>query len=252
MMALRYTLRAGRPSVRNASAVAQVDDWQNFKMPSEPYAGMGPIPPPPAEINYKGMHRLAFIPESYFKFMEERLGYTGGYTLLAGLTCFGFSKEILVLNPEMYWTMYSAPLIGYLVINFGIPALDREAKIANDIREDNITAWKEYKMSLSESEVDGIARLKEQTDGLSLVQQQRKVNLDLALDAEYMNRQADLAEAIKKRLDYQVSLKNAERDAMRTHMISWIDGQVKEAIAKRSAKDDLTAAIAQLKSMGKA
>ena len=34
-------------------------------------------------------------------------------------------------------------------------------------------------------------------------------------------------------------------------MIAWIDREVNEAIAKRSSKDDLNAAIAQLKSMAK-
>merc|ERR1711934_958628 len=106
-------------------------------------------------------------------------------------------------------------------------------------------------MDIAASEIDGVARLKEQTTGLGLIQQQRKNNLALALEAEYLNRQADLAAAVKKRLDYQVAVNNAEREAMTKHMISWIDKEVQAAISKRSAKDDLNAAIAQLKSMAK-
>jgi len=249
-MALRYTLRGVR-AVRAASAAAPIDDWQNFKMPSEPYAGMGPLPPAPKEVNYKGMTRMAFFSEGYFKFMEERLGYTGGYTLLFGSWVFLMSKEILVLNPETYWTFMAAPLMGAILTQGVIPFMDREAKMQQDIREENINSWKGYKMSLAESEVDGLARLKEQTEGLAMVQEQRKTNLAMALDAEYMNRQADLAAAVKKRLDFQVAMKNAEREAQSKHMIDWIDAEVKAAIAKRSAKDDLAAAIAQLKSMAK-
>jgi hypothetical protein len=107
------------------------------------------------------------------------------------------------------------------------------------------------KISLVKSEIDGIERLKEQTTGLSLIQEQRKNNLALALEAEHLNRQADLVDAVKKRLDYQVAVNNAEREAMTKHMISWIDKEVQAAISKRSAKDDLNAAIAQLKSMAK-
>ena len=73
----------------------------------------------------------------------------------------------------------------------------------------------------------------------------------MALEAEFINRQADLTEAVKKRLDYQVAVKNAERDAMSKHMISWIETEVNNAISKRSAASDLSAAIAQLKSMAK-
>jgi hypothetical protein len=105
---------------------------------------------------------------------------------------------------------------------------------------------------LAESEVDGVARLKEQSEGLKLVQEQRKTNLKLALDAEYMNRQASLASAVKKRLDYQLSVANAEREAMSKHMVGWVEKEVKAAIAKRPAKEDLAAAIAQLKQMAKA
>jgi hypothetical protein len=84
-----------------------------------------------------------------------------------------------------------------------------------------------------------------------MVQEQRRINLKLALDAEHLNRKADLTDAVKKRLDYQVAVTNAEREAMTKHMISWIDKEVEAALAKRSSKDDLAAAITQLKAMAK-
>merc|ERR1719228_3107616 len=53
-------------------------------MPSEPYADMGPLPPPPAEVSRAASFRLFWFPESFFSVLEPRLGYTGGYSLLFG------------------------------------------------------------------------------------------------------------------------------------------------------------------------
>merc|ERR1712072_1198216 len=245
--ALRFGL--SRPAAAYAYQSERLEDWQNFKMPNAPYQDMGPLPPPPATTSDAGKTRLVYLQESYFKLLEPKLGYTGGYTLFWGAILTGLSKEWLIMGPEMYWLGAASVLYYFLFKNVAGPFIDREDVIYHDVRSKKINEWKQYKVSLAESEIDGIARLKEQTEGLAMIQEQRKVNLDLALDAEHMNRQADLVEAVKKRLDYQVAVNNAERDAHAKHMIKWIDAEVNAAIAKRSSKDDLTAAIAQLKSM---
>merc|ERR1711879_623140 len=100
----------------------------------------------------------------------------------------------------------------FLFKNVAGPFIDREDVIYHDVRSKKINEWKQYKVSLAESEIEGLA----------MVQEQRKVNLQLALDAEHMNRQADLVEAVKKRLDFQVNLANAEREAHSKHMLSWV------------------------------
>merc|ERR1711981_904818 len=227
--ALRFGLGRTTTSVRTYAAAGRLDDWENFKMPGAPYADMGPLPPAPAKLDDAGKTRMTYISESYFKLLEGKLGYTGPYTLLFGGLLTALSKEWLILGPEMFWAASAA--------------------VFYSLREQRVSSWKEYEVGLVSSEIDGIARLKEQTAGLAMIQEQRKVNLDLALDAEHMNRQADLVEAVKKRLDYQVAVNNAERDAHAKHMIKWIDAEVNAAIAKRSSKDALAAAIAQLKSM---
>jgi len=247
--ALRFGLGRTTTSVRTYAAAGRLDDWENFKMPGAPYADMGPLPPAPAKLDDAGKTRMTYISESYFKLLEGKLGYTGPYTLLFGGLLTALSKEWLILGPEMFWAASAAVFYSF-VFNGGVAAfMDREGTVFYDLREQRISSWKEYKVGLVSSEIDGIARLKEQTAGLAMIQEQRKVNLDLALDAEHMNRQADLVEAVKKRLDYQVAVNNAERDAHAKHMIKWIDAEVNAAIAKRSSKDDLAAAIAQLKSM---
>lgn len=237
------------------TALDRVQDWQNFKMPFSPYEGAGPKPPTvnAADAPSAGTQtRLIFIPESYFKALEPRLGYTGGYTLLWGFFSLCASKEWIVCGPEIPWAIVAWPVLGLILQRGLFPWMDRDADMQTLADEKRVSDWKSYKMSLVESEVDGIARLKEQASGLALVQEQRKNNLAMALEAEYVNRQADLTEAVKKRLDYQVALKNAERDATSKHMINWIENEVQAAIGKRSAAQDLSTAIQQLKSMAKA
>lgn len=270
MLALRHTLSRSAQISRRCVAIPaaeleaqktgdytqleRVQDWQNFKMPFAPYEGMGPKPPTPLptdEVPVEAQTRMIFFPESYFKALEPRLGYSGGYTLFFGMCSFLASKEIVVMGPEIGWGIAGAVICGNLLTKGLFPWMDRESDMQLLADEKRIQDWKEYKLSLVESEVDGIARLKEQASGLALVQEQRKNNLAMALEAEYINRQADLTEAVKKRLDYQLAVNNAERDAQSKHMISWIEKEVQEAISKRSAAADLSAAINQLKSMAK-
>jgi len=270
MLALRHSLRRGAQiSTRSVAIPAaeleaqktgdytnldRVQDWQNFKMPFAPYEGMGPKPPTPLPnetLPEEAQTRMLMLPESYFKMMESKLGYSGGYTLFWGSALFLTSKELIVCGPDMPWAIAAYIILGNIMQKGFLPWIDRETDIQILSEEKRVQDWKEYKMSLVESEVDGIARLKEQASGLALVQEQRKNNLAMALEAEFLNRQADLTEAVKKRLDYQVAVKNAEREAMSKHMISWIESEVSSAISKRNAGNDLNAAIAQLKSMAK-
>lgn len=270
MLALRHSLRRSTQISKRCVAIPaaeleaqktgdytqleRIQDWQNFKMPFAPYEGMGPKPPTPMpndEVPVEAQTRMVFLPESYFKALEPKLGYSGGYTLFWGTCGFLASKEIVVMGPEIGWALAGAVVLGNLLNKGLFPYMDRESDMQILADEKRVQDWKEYKLSLVESEVDGIARLKEQASGLALVQEQRKNNLAMALEAEYINRQADLTEAVKKRLDYQVAVRNAERDAMSKHMISWIENEVQTAISKRSAAADLSAAINQLKSMAK-
>lgn len=232
--------------------VSVVHDWENFRNQYTPYEGQGPLPPVNTQVPVEAQFRLGLLPESWFKVLEPKLGFTGGYTLWWGGIAALIAKEQLVWGPEMLWA-FSAWLVVPPILHLGLfPYLEKESMVKEMAHIDRVQKWKNYKLGLAESEVDGIARLKEQASGLSLIQEQRKNNLAMALQSEYVNRQADLTAAVKKRLDYHVAVNNAERDAKSRHMINWIENEVQSAISKRSPKEDLTAAIAQLKSMAKA
>ena len=196
MLALRHSLRRTTQISKRCVAIPaaeleaqksgdytqleRIQDWQNFKMPFAPYEGMGPKPPTPSvndEVPEMAQTRMIFLPESYFKALEPRLGYSGGYTLFWGMCGFLASKELIIMGPDIPWALTGSVVIGSL-LKFGLfPYMDRESDMAILANEKRINDWKEYKMGLVESEVDGIARLKEQASGLSLVQEQRKNNL---------------------------------------------------------------------------
>lgn len=231
--------------------VSQINDWENYRSKYTPYHGQGPLPPVTNQVPVEAQLRLGAMPEAWFKILEPKLGYTGGYTLLwLGLTSL-LSKEIMIWGPEMTWAAYGC-LVVLPILHLGLyPMVEKESMVKELAHNDRVNKWKTYKLGIAESEVDGIARLKEQASGLSLIQEQRKNNLAMALEAEFINRQADLTDAVKKRLDYHVAVNNATRDAQSRHMINWIESEVQAAISKRSPKEDLSAAISQLKSMAK-
>merc|ERR1712019_84735 len=242
MLALRHSLRRTTFASRRTVAIPaaelsakksgdytsldRVEDWQNFKMPFAPYEGMGPTHAPPTEIPVECQTRMIFFPETYFKAMESKLGYSGGYSLIWGGLAAATSYEwIIAQAPEFTWFCYAAITVGGLLKYGMFPWMDRENHQMELAENAGIQNWKDYKLSLAESEVDGIARLKEQAEGLNLIQEQRKTNIDVAL-------------------------KNAEREAQSSHMIKWIESEVAAAIAKRDSASDLKSAIAQLKAIG--
>jgi len=235
---------------RDYRGLSVIEDIGRFKMPGEPYVGMGPMYLPPNGINEEGRSRLYIFPERFFKYLEPRLGFSGGYSFIAGAVALMIQKEFLVVCSSAHVSMTLTLLVGtHMFGRYWAPWSDSIEKAGIELRHEMVENWKNHKLSLVESEIDGVEKLKEQASGLSMIQEQRKNNVSSSIEAEYMNRQADLVAAVKKNLDYHVSLKNAERDAMQKHMINWIENQVNESISQQDPQADLDAAIGQLKAM---
>merc|ERR1712071_725593 len=104
------------------------------------------------------MTRMTYFSESFFKMLEPKIGHTGPYILLWGGFFTALSKEWIPLTAETWWAMGAACFYSFAINNLVAPWTDRN---------------------------DGISKLKEQTQGLAMVQEQRRINLKLALDAEH-------------------------------------------------------------------
>lgn len=227
-----------------------IEDIGKFEMPGEPYTGMGPVWLPPNGINEAGRTRLYIFPEKFFKLLEPKLGFTGGYSLLFGTMALMMSKEFFVIGSSQCVAItVTLGACTHMLGRYITPWHDSYEKAEAELRHEMVDNWKAHKLSLVESEIDGVEKLKEQAKALPMIQEQRKNNITSSIEAEYMDRQADLVAAVKKNLDYHVSLKNAERDAMQKHMINWIEEQVNESISQQDPQADLDAAIGQLKAM---
>lgn len=227
-----------------------IEDVGRFTMPGEPYVGMGPSYLPPNGIHEDGRTRLYIFPEKFFKLLEPRLGFSGGYSFIFGALALMIQKEAFVVCSSQALSMTIVMGCGvHLFGRYFAPWNDSMEKAEIELKHEMVENWKQHKLSLVESEIDGVEKLKEQASGLPMIQEQRKNNITSSIEAEYMNRQADLVAAVKKNLDYHVTLKNAERDAMQKHMINWIENEVNESISQQDPQADLDAAIGQLKAM---
>ncbi|CAF5108095.1 unnamed protein product, partial [Rotaria sp. Silwood1] len=71
--------------------------------------------------------------------------------------------------------------------------------------------------------------------------------INMILETAYRERMKQMYEAVKRRLDYQVSLQNARKDFERTNMINWITNEVKKSITPKQEQDTLQACLQQLK-----
>lgn len=193
--------------------------------------------------------RLGFIPQSWFDFFYEKTGVTGPYMFGIGLSTFLLSKEIWVV--EHNFTEFVAFWIAmYFLIRKTGPAMKAHfKKMGEDYR---LKRWAEpvaAVKSQAESSIKEDELAIWQQEGQQLMYEAKRENVDLQLEAIYRQRFAEVHQAVKKRLDYQMDVENCKRNFEQKHMVDWIVGNVVKGITPQQEKDSITKCIADLKAL---
>jgi len=86
-------------------------------------------------------------------------------------------------------------------------------------------------------------------DGQKYLFEAKRENVDLQLESMYRQRLAEVYQAVKKRLDYQVDIQTAQRRLQQQHMVQWIVDGVMAGITPQQEKDSLAKCLTDLKSL---
>lgn len=89
----------------------------------------------------------------------------------------------------------------------------------------------------------------ERAKNISLLAEARKDIIHMGLEATYRDRMKQMYEAVKRRLDYQVTLQNARKDFERSNVIHWVISEVRKSITPKQEQEAMQASLNQLRQM---
>jgi F-type H+-transporting ATPase subunit b len=191
--------------------------------------------------------RLGFIPETWFQAFYDKTGVTGPYLFGAGLITYVVSKEIWIIEHN-FTHFISFWIAFYILAKKAGPPLAKYLDSAAETLE-NRTWWtplskakEQYNQTIVEME-KAIWR----EDGQKYLFAAKKENVDLQLENVYRQRLAEIHQAVKKRLDYQVEVLNSTRRIQQQHMVEWIVNGVMAGITPQQEKDSLAKCLEDLK-----
>ncbi|XP_051890501.1 ATP synthase F(0) complex subunit B1, mitochondrial [Pristis pectinata] len=206
-----------------------------------------PVPPLPEE---GGKVRFGLIPEEFFHFLYPKTGVTGPYMFGTGLLTYLLSKEIYVINHETF----SAISIGILIL-YGVKKYGKDVgKFADKLNEEKVEKAQEVKDLAITNLAEAIEQEnKEQwrIEGRHHLFDAKRNNVAMMLETNYRERLHMVYDAVKKRLDYQVSLQHLQRRLAQEHMVNWVEKSVIQSITPQQEKESIAKCIADLKVLSK-
>jgi F-type H+-transporting ATPase subunit b len=193
--------------------------------------------------------RLGFVPETWFQALYEKTGVTGPYCLGFGALTFLLSKEIWIIEHGFTHFVSFWVLLYILIRKYGSTIatyLDSQADALRDRHWD-----KPMKTTVTDAEtvIKEAELMIWREDGQKYLFETKRENVDLQLESVYRQRLAEVHQAVKKRLDYQLEVDTATRRIQQQHMVQWIVDQVVKGITPQQERDSLTKCITDLKSI---
>jgi len=192
--------------------------------------------------------RFGFVPDSWFQFFYPKTGVTGPYAFGIGFITYILSKEILVLEHEVWTGVSLFIMIIYATKKFGPQVreylLGERQKIVdewNSGRDNEIKAMKET--------IENEKTAQWQAEGQKMLFDVKRENVALQLEAAYRQRLKDVYSEVKKRLDYQVDKQQVETNVQQKHMVNWIISRVQKAITPEAEQENLKKCISDLKGL---
>jgi F-type H+-transporting ATPase subunit b len=174
---------------------------------------------------------------------------TGPYVFGVGLLTYLLSKEIWIVE-HGFSHFVSFWVVFYIIARkYG----KKIGEFADQVGEAQLERhWhKPMKKVIAQSEeiVKENEKLIWCEEGQKYLFEAKRENVDLQLESAFRQRQLEVYDAVKKRLDYQLEVDNAHRRIEQQHMVHWIVEQVVKGITPQQEKDSLVKCIQDLKSL---
>jgi F-type H+-transporting ATPase subunit b len=193
--------------------------------------------------------RLGFIPETWFQALYEKTGVTGPYVFGVGFITYVLSKEIWIIEHNFTHFLAFWAAVYIIIKKYG-GTISKFLDSSNEQVEarlwwNPINKTKDQFKKVIEEQEKAIWR----EDGQKYLFEAKRENVDLQLESVYRQRLAEVYQAVKKRLDYQVDIQSAQRRIQQQHMVQWIVDGVMAGITPQQEKDSLAKCIADLKTI---
>ena len=227
-------------------------EFQNFTVVKEGTEPRGPQKDYP-ELKYHmsydtSKYRLGMVPEAFFNFMHERTGVLGPYMLLWGGAVTLLSKEILIFQEEfgaVLSFLTVPPMLAYLVG----PKLDKYFRTKYNEEMMVLDKLKKSKIEQFSNEADALDEDAVRAEAGKEIFPAYAANAENMVEAEFRQRQDQVFEAFKRRMDYQVALQSLEEQVVQKQMVSWVKQEVHKTIDARSQKEGIAQCLKDLKAL---
>ncbi|KAI4468183.1 mitochondrial atp synthase b chain [Holotrichia oblita] len=148
--------------------------------------------------------RLGFVPDEWFLFFQEKTGVTGPYVFLVSISSFLISKEYYVMEHEYYSGLSIIIVLYYVATRLGSQIgnmIDKEV----DKYELVVNSNREGQKKVLEDTIALENKLQESMAGQLMLQDAKKENVHLQLEAVFRERLLAVYKDVKRRLDFQIS-----------------------------------------------
>lgn len=210
-------------------------DLQNFPHPKQPETA------PPT--------RMGVLPETWFKMFYDKTGVTGPYVFGFTTLTFLLSKEYWVIEHQFVEFLSFWIAVGYLIKKVG-PGI---SKAYDQYNQEYLTnRWESPINQIKESAQTAITETEKalwREEGKKYLFEAKRECVDLQLEGAYRQQQNAVYQAVKKRLDYHVSIDRSKKNFQQQHMVNWIVDGVVAGITPQQEKANLKKCIADLKTM---
>ncbi|OQR69567.1 putative ATP synthase protein [Tropilaelaps mercedesae] len=198
---------------------------------------------------YPGKVRLGFLPEEWFTALYPKTGVTGPYLFGTGLLTYLYSKEWLLTDHEFFVGLSLASIIIFVVKKIG-PEYTRFIDAEMDKEESELKKGVEDELKAHEQGIkDEELHQYQIANTAKAMAEAKKDNVALQLETEFRQRQLQVFNEVKRRLDYQLEVANIERRLQQKYMVDWVVTNVLKSLSGRQEKDALAKCITDLKAL---
>lgn len=191
--------------------------------------------------------RYIIFPETWFKFMYEKMGVSGPYTLAIGIYIFLAQKEILITH-GVHWNHLCAWYAWWYTFTRTQLGNIASYALGYDTRE-TVAGCREFERLAKENRHLAIKAEKEQqavAEGTHLLFETKKENVGLQLEASYRDGAMNIYNQVKRRLDYQVEIGKIDSRIKQEFMVNWVIDEVQKSLKKTSEADTLKQCLSDL------
>lgn len=218
-----------------------------------------------------GKVRLGFLPVEWFDFFYKKTGVTGPYVFGTGLLTYLFSKEWWVVEHEFYNGLSMIPFFIFIIIKAGPhigkfvdKEIEKYESELNEVHDYNkkvqyfkvraLATWTYVSFGFQSIQdmVDNETQMQWSNEGQNVIVEAKRENVALQLEAEYRTRLMTVYQAVKRRLDYQVTMTDIENRFVQKNLVDWVVRSVRSSITPDQDKKNIDTCIAELGRLAKA